>query len=419
PPADHSFYDTLSRSGLRYSAVYIVVRTFDYKQVVEAMFSRIAEIVKKEIHVTWREPKMRFVILGPPLIQLLIFGYAANMDIEDSRLAWMDRDQTTESRALLAEFQGSRHFHITALPPNEAELGRLLDGGKVDLAVRVLPGFSRHLRRGRQVAVQILVDGTNSNSASILAGYANQVVRRFAQSILRPGEPGSAVAAAVDNPGSSGRPLVVTASRIWFNANLRSQDYFVPGVVVNIIGLVTMMLTAMAIVREKEIGTMEQLMVTPIRPVELMLGKTIPSAVVGLLEMVLVTGAALLVFDIPFRGSPMLLLISSILFILTTLGAGLFMSTVSATQQQAMMGSFFFFMPAFLLSGFAFPIRNMPAAVQYLTYLNPMRYFIEIVRGIFLKGTGLAVVWPQMAALCVLGALMFGLSAWRFQKRLE
>ena len=201
--------------------------------------------------------------------------------------------------------------------------------------------------------------------------------------------------------------------------DLKSQNYFVPGVLVNIIALVTIMLTAMAIVREKEIGTMEQLMVTPIRPMELMLGKTIPFAAVGLLEVLLVTGAALLIFRVPFRGSLLLLLGCAAAFLLTTLGSGLLISTVSATQQQAMMASFFFFMPAFMLSGFAFPIRNMPLAVQALTYLNPVRYFMEIVRGIFLKGIGLTVLWPQVTALLVIGTALIGLSILRFHKRLD
>jgi ABC-2 type transport system permease protein len=201
--------------------------------------------------------------------------------------------------------------------------------------------------------------------------------------------------------------------------DLKSQNYFVPGVVVNIIALVTMMLTSMAIVREKEIGTMEQLMVTPIRPIELMLGKTLPFAAVGLLEVLLVTGAALLIFRVPFRGSMLLLLGCAAAFLLTTLGSGLLISTVSSTQQQATMATIFFFIPAFMLSGFAFPIRSMPLPVQYLTYLNPVRYFMEIVRGIFLKGIGLTVLWPQVIALLVIGTTLVGLSVLRFHKRLD
>jgi ABC-2 type transport system permease protein len=206
---------------------------------------------------------------------------------------------------------------------------------------------------------------------------------------------------------------------VWFNPLLYSRDYFVPGVVVNIVALVTMMLTAMSIVREKEIGTMEQLMVTPIRPIELMVGKLLPFAAVGLVEVAFITIAAFVVFGVPFQGSPLVLLLGAALFILTTLGMGLFMSTISETQQQALMSSFFFFMPAFMLSGFAFPIRNMPVAVQYLTYLNPVRYMMEIVRGVFLKGIGVEVLWPQMLALLVYGVAILVFSALRFHKRLD
>jgi len=220
-------------------------------------------------------------------------------------------------------------------------------------------------------------------------------------------------------PVHFGVPQLRLQSRVWFNPDLRSRNYFVPAVVVNIITVITLMLTAMAIVREKEIGTMEQLMVTPIRPIELMLGKTLPFALVGLIDTALVVIASLVFFHVPFRGSPLLLLFSACLFLMTTLGAGLFISTISRTQQQAMMTTFLFFQPFFLLSGFAFPIRNMPMPIQYLTYLNPVRYFIEIVRGLFLKGSGVSVLWPQMAALTVFGVLILSLSAARFRKRLD
>lgn len=349
---------------------------------------------------------MRVVLLLPPIIQLIIFGYAVNLDVENSPIAWMDQDRTPESRELLADFEGSNQFRVTHLPAEEEEIQVLLDRGAVQAVVRVFPGFGRDIRRGQNTQVQILVDGTNSNSATIISRSATQVVARYASRI-------------VSRPGSVRGPPLSAESRIWFNVDLKSQNYFVPGVLVNIIALVTVMLTAMAIVREKEIGTMEQLMVTPIRPMELMLGKTLPFAAVGILEVLLITVAALLIFAIPFRGSFLLLLGCATAFLLTTLGSGLLISTVSGTQQQAMMASFFFFMPAFMLSGFAFPIRNMPVAIQTLTYLNPVRYFMEIVRGIFLKGIGLAVLWPQLLALLLIGTALVSLSALRFRKRLD
>jgi len=381
------------------------------------MWRRTAAIIKKEFLQTLREPRMRVVLLLPPIIQLIVFGYAVNLDVENSPIAWMDQDRTPESRELLAEFEGSPQFRVTHLPAGEEEIQELLDRSAVQAVVRVLPGFGRDIRRGQRTQVQILVDGTNSNSATIISNSASQVVARYAGRIQ--GEQRTRQR-TVSGPGPVRQgPLLSAESRVWFNVDLKSQNYFVPGVVVNIIALVTLMLTAMAIVREKESGTMEQLMVTPIRPIELMLGKTLPFAAVGLLEVLMVTGAALLIFGIPFRGSMLLLLGCAAAFLLTTLGFGLLISTVSSTQQQAMMASFFFFMPAFMLSGFAFPIRNMPLAVQYLTYLNPVRYFMEIVRGIFLKGIGLDVLWPQVMALLVLGTALVGLSVLRFHKRLD
>lgn len=379
------------------------------------MWERILEIVRKELRQTLRDPRRRILLIGPPLIQLVVFGYAVNMDVENGRLAWMDMDGTPLSRELLAAFAGSPNFRIVARPGCYGEVEDLMDRGRVDLAIAVPPGFARDLLRGRMPAVQILIDGTNSNTGGIVAAYAQEVLARFARD----------AGASTGPPGFSAVPLPRPAAvpgvrpRVWFNPNLRSRAYFVPGVLVNIIALVTIMLTAMSIVREKEIGTMEQLLVTPLRPAEIMLGKLLPFAAVGLAEVALVTGAALLVFRVPFRGNALVLLAASAAFLLTTLGVGLFMSTVSRTQQQAMMSAVFFFMPALMLSGFAFPIANMPPAIQYLTYLNPLRYFLEIVRGVFLKGVGLAELWPHMALLVLLGAAVFVSSALRFHRRLD
>jgi ABC-2 type transport system permease protein len=214
-------------------------------------------------------------------------------------------------------------------------------------------------------------------------------------------------------------PRLASQTRIWFNPDLKSRNFFIPGVVSNILLIVTVTLTAMAIVREKEIGTIEQLMVTPMRPLELIAGKIIPAAFVGLVDVLLITTAAIVVFQVPFEGSGFLLFFCSLLFLLTSLGTGLFISTISRTQQQAAMSAFLFAAPAFMLSGFVFPIRNMPEVVQYATYLNPLRYFVEIVRGIMLKGTGASLLWPQMLTLFVYGVAIMGLSAGRFRKRLD
>jgi len=383
------------------------------------MWERLREIIRKEFRQAFREPRMRSMLFLPPLIQLLVFGYAVNLDVEHSTMAWVDRDRTPESRELLAAFQGSGRFELIATPADDREAQAMLDGSTVDTVITVLPGFERDILRGRTTSVQVLLNGTNSNTASIVSGYASSVVAGFAAQVMEEQNRQRLAARQLPGPARIGVPRVNLESRVWFNPDLRSRNYFVPGVVVNIITVITLMLTAMSIVREKEIGTMEQLMVTPIRPIELMLGKTLPFALVGFIDTALVIVAALLLFHVPFRGSAFLLLGAASLFLMTTLGAGLFISTISRTQQQAMMTTFLFFQPFFMLSGFAFPIRNMPEPVQYLTLLNPVRYFIEIVRGLFLKGSGITVLWPQLLALAIFGVVILSLSAMRFRKRLD
>lgn len=368
-----------------------------------------------------RDPRTRGLLFGPPILQLILFGYAVNLDVENARTAWMDMERTQVSRELLSQFQGSRYFKIVSTPGSDAEAQQLLDEGKVQAVIRVLPGFSRDVERGNTASVQILVDGTNSNTAAIVSNYAGQVVAAFAAKTMASQQNSRLVSGSriIGGAVPSVIPVLTTQHRVWFNPDLKSRVYFVPGVIVNIIALVTIMLTSMSIVREKEIGTMEQLMVTPLRPLELIMGKLFPFAIVGILEVVLVIAAALLVFQIPVRGNILLLFGCTILFLLSTLGVGLFISTISQTQQQAMLSSFFFFMPAMLLSGFAFPIRNMPVAVQYLTYLNPLRYFMKIVRDLFLKGVGVESIWHQMIALMIFGVAILGLSALRFHKKLD
>jgi ABC-2 type transport system permease protein len=383
------------------------------------MANRILYIIRKEFRQAFREPRMRGLLFAPPIIQLLIFGYAVNLDVENAAMAWMDQDHTPQSRELLARFEGSRRFQVIAAPESENEVAPLLDSGRADVLVRVLPGFGRDVLRGRTTSVQVLVNGSNSNTASLVATYASGVISGYAAEAMAEQARAKLVGRTVNGPVNPAIPTLKLQSRVWFNPDLKSRNYFVPGVVANIIALVTLMLTAMAIVREKEIGTMEQLMVTPIKPIELMIGKTLPFAAVGLIDMVMVVVVARLLFHIPFRGSGLLLLAASVCFLLTTLGAGLFISTFSRTQQQAMMTTYLFFQPAFLLSGFAFPIRNMPQPVQYLTLLNPVRYFMDIVRGLFLKGSGIETLWPQMLALAVIGVVVITSSAARFHKRLE
>ncbi|MBI4909820.1 MAG: ABC transporter permease [Acidobacteria bacterium] len=381
-------------------------------------FERIREIIVKELRQSFREPRTRALMFIPPIIQFLVFGFVVNLDVERSKLAWYDQDNSPASRELRASFESSEYFIVTNTPSNPAELQDLMDRESVHSGVVVPPGFAEDLARGRSTRIQMLVEGTNSNTASILVNYASDIVRTYSSGrmvdlITQKRMARGGQIAKMQAPG------IDLQQRVWFNPELKSRNYFIPGVAVNIITIVTLMLTAMAIVREKEIGTMEQLMVTPIKPIELMLGKTLPFAVVGLFDLTLIVILGILVFRIPFAGNAFLLLGASILFLFTTLGVGILISTVSNTQQQANLSTFFFFQPAFMLSGFAFPIRSMPEPVQWLTMVNPLRYFVEICRGVFLKGSGFDVLWPQFAALAVFGFCIITFSALRFHKRLD
>jgi ABC-2 type transport system permease protein len=365
------------------------------------MLMRTYEILLKELRQMLRDPHMRVLLVVPPIIQLLLFGYAVNLDVENVGIAWMDRDHSAQSRDIRGAFQGSGRFEILALPESEEEVQQLLDSGKVRGVVRILPGFARDIQRGDTASIQVLIEGTNSNTAEIVKNYASTVIADYSRQLRN--EP----------------PGLIARSRVWFNPELHSRIYFVPGVLANLVAFMTIMMTAMAIVREKEIGTMEQLMVTPIRPIELIVGKALPYALVGLFNMVTITTAALVVFGVPFRGSVVVLAACTTVFLMTSLGLGLFVSTISQTQQQSQMTTFFLMQPIFMLSGFAFPIRNMPDAIGYLTYLNPLRYYMEIVRGVFLKGSGFDVLWPQVAALAVFGAMIMSMSVVRFKKRVD
>lgn len=383
------------------------------------MLERVLEIVRKEFRQTLRDPRMRSILIVPPLVQTIIFGYAVNLDVEHVRLGWMDLDRSIQSEQLRKRFDGSPYFEISRAAADESDVEQMMEKGEVQALVRIPAGYGADIERGRETGVQVLVDGANSNTAAIIANYSSGVIAAENQLLLEEQRARRLVGRTAEGPVRLTMPSVKPETRIWFNPELKSRNYFVPGIIVNIITLVTLMLTALSVVREKEIGTMEQIMVTPIRPIELMLGKTIPFLLVGFLDMALVVSIALGLFHVPLRGSLVLILGSSLLFMMTTLGAGLFLSTISETQQQAMMGAFFFFQPAFMLSGFAFPLRNMPEIIQWLTYLNPLRYFMDIVRGVFLKGTGLPALWPQVAALFCFGIIILFLSSQRFRKRLD
>ena len=375
------------------------------------MWERIYSILVKEFLQGFRDPKMKGVIFIAPIIQLLIFGYAVSTDVKNVATAVYDLDQTQQSRELLSRFFASGYFQPKKHVTHVSQIRNLMDHGKVSAAIQINKGFASALSSHQKVPIQMIVDGTDSNTATVTISYAAQIVRDFNKNLEL-----EAIGLPTGTLLNRGIDL---QSRVWFNINLESRMFYLPGVVALIGMLITLMLTSMAIVREREIGTMEQLIVTPLRPVELILGKLLPFALIALFDMTLITTVAAFWFEVPIKGSLLLLFASMVLFLLPSLGIGLFISTISTTQQQAMMTTFFFFFPANLLSGCAFPIENMPEIVQWITYLNPLRYFLVIIRGIFLKGVGAEILWPQMVALGALGIIVLGLSALRFTKRLE
>ncbi len=369
---------------------------------------RIRELVRKEFIQLFRDKRNRPLLVISPLIQLIVFGYVVTTDVRDIRVGIIDQSRTPESRRLIEAVSANKTFRVTHWIDDPRDMDRLLLERRINLGIRIPPDFGATIRHRETADIQILVDGSMSNMAAVRISYVMTVLETFNSQLLR-----ELYARRIDFGEIDGR------IRTWYNPNLDSQYFYVPGIVAFLVMLLSLLLTSMAIVREKEAGTMEQLIVTPLRPAELILGKTIPFIIIAQAQMVMVIVFAKWWFGIPFIGSAPLLLVAAAVFLMSTLGIGLFISTVSRTQQQAMMTNFFFILPFFMLSGFVFPIANMPAAVQWLSYLNPLRYFLVIIRGIFLKGTGIAVLWPQFAGLAVLGLVVFTLAVKRFRKRLD
>jgi len=369
------------------------------------MFERIKNLVIKEFISYFREKRTVFFLLATPLIQIIIFGYVATMDVNNVSTAIYDLDQSSESRELIRRLVSSGYFTIKRLPASPTEIQELIDKGDVLCALQINRGFGKDLQRGIPTEIQVIVDGTDSNTALIATSYIHTIIGKYSKDMME-----TSINATVWR--------LDLRNRVWYNPDLKSRNYMVPGVIAVIVMLTCLLLTSMSIVREREAGTMEQLMVTPIRPFELILGKTIPAAMIGYFDMALVTIFGVFWFSVPINGAVILLVLCTGTYLLSVLGFGLLISTISKTQQQAMTATFFFFQPVILLSGFATPIETMPSVFQYMTYLSPLRYFLIIVRGIFLKGTGIDVLWPQILALLVLGTTILIASVFRFKKRL-
>jgi len=380
-------------------------------------FLRLRVLLHKELLQALRDPRLRVLLFVPPLAQLVAFGYAANLDLKNIPIALYDEDQSVVSRELAFAFTSSEYFKIVEHIEKPGEMAGLLDKGKVKAILHLGTDLARRVNSNRTALVQVIVAGTNSNTASLVQSYALQILETFNRSRLAIRLDRNPALRKVIPAGSEG--IVQADIRVWYNTELLSRNFYVPGIIALVIMVATLNLTAMSVVREKEVGTMEQIMVTPIRPAEFILGKTIPFAMIAIIQVALVSGVGVFWFGVPMRGSLALLFVSLLIYLLSFLALGLFISTISRNQMQALVTTFFFTFPIILLSGFIFPIANMPKLVQWVTYINPLRYFLVIIRDLFLKGAGLDVLWPQMLALLAIGLGVISLAVRRVSKTLD
>ena len=377
------------------------------------MLARLKQMLIKEFIQVFRDKRTRFVLFGPPIIQMLVFGYAATFEIHHVPTVVLDLDHSQESRELISRFSSSPYFDVQRQLTDYRQIGDLIDQGKATVGLEINAGFAQNLRKGQTAPLQVIVDATNSNTALIASGYITQIALGFAQDYQR--DRIYRIAPQMIEK----MPSVQLEQRPWYNPDLRSRWFFVPGIIGSLTLVLVVTLTAFAVVREREIGTLEQIMVTPIRPSEFILSKTLPFFLIGLFDVSLIATVGTLWFQVPFRGQIVVLFAGAILFLLCMLGVGLLISTVSSTQQQAMVTAFFFIMPAITFSGFGFPISTMPQWLQYLTYLSPLRYFLIVLRGTYLKGVGMEILWPQMLAMAALGISLLSVAVLRFHKALD
>ncbi|MFN8392148.1 MAG: ABC transporter permease [Bdellovibrionota bacterium] len=360
---------------------------------------RILALTLKEFLVVVKDPKSRFIVIGPPLIQFFVFGYAATFDLREIRYAVFNEDHGAQSRELLARFQSSSHFRLTRTIERQSDIGDVIDPGDVRLVLHIGQGFSAALARGEPAPLQVIADGRNSNVAGIALGYVGTVVEQFNERAL-----------GVRSP-------LVVVNRSWFNPNYESRWFIVSALGGTISMVVVMLLTSLSVAREREQGTFDQLLVSPLTPGEILFGKSLPALVFGLADSLFLAAAGVFWFQLPFHGSIVALILTLIVFISSVVGVGLFVSSLSMTVQQGLLGSFVFTMPAVVLSGFTTPVENMPLWLQKLTYGDPLRFVIIALRKIFLQGAGLVDVLPQILPMCVIACITMGAATWLFRRR--
>jgi ABC-2 type transport system permease protein len=371
----------------------------------------ILHIIRKEFLQLRQDRKMFGISFIAPVVQLIILGYAATFDVSAIPTVVCDFDNSPSSRGLVQRFTSTEYFNVVGYFDKTSAIDNQLDDGHASIALVIPRGFEKKIGTGQSAPLQIIADGTETSTAGIGLSYASIIVSQYSQNILLE---------SLLKRGSVTMPARVSAEfRVWYNPELKSRNFMVPGVLGLLLMVMTMLLTSLAIVKEKELGTLEQLVVTPIKPYQLIIGKLAPFFLIGVIDVILVVFFASLIFSLPVKGGVLLLLFLSLIFLMTTLGLGLFISTISRTQQQAMMTAIFFFMlPMMFFSGFVFPIDNMPSIIQYVSYIIPLRYYFVIVRGLFLKGVGMSILWPQALALLIFGGVILRLSVMRFQKKL-
>ena len=374
---------------------------------------KILALIRKEFAHLRRDRRSLGIIFILPVAELLILGFASNLDVRGLSMMVVDQDRTATSRSLVERFTATEYFSLRETTGDINAVDGAIESNRVSMALVIPEDFEKNLLAGGTEGVEVIFDGSESYTASVGISYSKIIIARFAQGLL---------ARSILRDPSSGvrRPLVAARTRIWFNPELQSRKFLIPGIMAMLLMLVTILLPSLAIVKEKELGTLEQLIVTPIRTIELVVGKLTPFLAIGLVTLTLVTLETRLVFGVGMTGSLPLYYLLSCVFIFSNLGIGFLVSTISQNQQQAMLASIFFFiLPQILLSGFVFPINNMPASIQVFTYVLPLRYFFVIIRGIFMKGAGLAEFWDEVLALFILAAVFFGLAMLRFRKRLD
>jgi len=368
------------------------------------MLHQVFALVIKELLAILKDVKSRMVLIGPPIVQLVVFGYAATYDLNHVPFAVYNEDRSQPSRDLVARFAEAPAFQEVAVIHNDADVAPLIDERKALMVLHIDRRFSRDLLQGVPGHVQLIMDGRNSNTALLVMGYANTIVTDFNTWW------------AAQYGGD--KPPATLDIRSRFNENLESQWFIVPGIVALLTQVVTLLVTALSVAREREAGTFDQLLVTPMRPIDILLGKSIPGLIIGSVEATFTIAAGVLWFGVPLRGGVVPLYLGLFLFLLSVIGIGLMVSSLSVTQQQALLGTFLFMVPSIILSGFATPIANMPPLIQNITYLNPMRYFLVVVRGVFLEGASTRSLTPQYWPMLIIGLVTLAIAGWLFRRRL-